>query len=140
MFNFFSGTLLLVQNSISWKKFVNTKCYNSLKNEISEFVDVGSDEKHFLYILFWTLRHLKKEWLKKTRQMEDKKKKSAASEVHYGRYFQILTKNYESFFQQRRIGQSDPHVAYLFKVILLWVLTYSDQKSNSSNFKERKKN
>ena len=30
--------------------------------------------KSTFYILFWTLRHLKKEWLKKTRQMEDKKK------------------------------------------------------------------
>ena len=136
-FYFFSGTLFLVQDSISWKKFVNTKFYNSLKKRNFRIRWCWIRWKAlFIYCSehFGTSR--KNGW-KKLVKWRTRKKKSAASEVHYGRYFQILTKNYESFFQQRRIGQSDPHVAYLFKVILLWVLTYSDQKSNSSK-KEKK--
>ena len=94
----FQGTLLLVQNSISWKKFADTKFYNSLKNEISEFVDVGSDEKHFLYTVLNTSAPQER-MAEKNSSNGGQEKKSAASEVHYGRNFQILTRNYKVFFQ-----------------------------------------
>ena len=72
--------LFLIRNTSLDSKFNFVK--EICQHEILEFVKKRNFRirwmldpmKSTFYILFWTLRHLKKEWLKKTRQMEDKKK------------------------------------------------------------------
>ena len=122
-FYFFSGTLFLVQDSISWKKFVNTKFYNSLNKRNFRIRWCWIRWKAlFIYIVLNTSAPQERMAEKKLVKWRTRKKKSAASEVHYGRNFLILTRNYEVFFQQRRIGQSDHHVAYHLTVIL-WIVS-----------------
>ena len=110
---FLGSKFNFVKRNLSTRKFYNSlKNENSefvkneisefVKNEISEFVDVGFDEKSlFIYCSEHCGTSRKNGW-KKLVKWRTRKKKSAASEVHYGRNFLILYKHYKAFFPKSR--------------------------------------